>query len=164
MVPITTTLHLEGTPVPLTILTVLSWTAIPQPDTGLLPQQQAWANAWPADTQRRATQGWGELTSEQAAIEAQLAELHHHKSALKTERVIMVNLTNAWAQARDVTAAINCEGAQYPAFTRASQNMATAVTLLDTLPTPSTDEVDKVYRQLKDILDTAIVQQVEGSF
>jgi hypothetical protein len=42
--------------------------------------------------------------------------------------------------------------------------MATAVTLLDTLPTPSTDEVDKVYRQLKDILDTAIVQQVEGSF
>jgi hypothetical protein len=37
----------------------------------------------------------GELTGERAAIETQLAELHHHKSALKTERAIKTNLTNA---------------------------------------------------------------------
>ena len=32
-----------------------------------------------------------------------------------------------------------------PTFARASQNMATAATLLDTLPAPSTDWVDRVY-------------------
>jgi hypothetical protein len=32
-----------------------------------------------------------------------------------------------------------------------------AVALLDTLPTPSADGVNKVYHQLKDILDIAIV-------
>jgi hypothetical protein len=35
--------------------------------------------------------------------------------------------------------------------------------LLDTLPAPSTDRVDKVFCQLKDILDIAATQQVESS-
>jgi hypothetical protein len=52
---------------------------------------------------------------------------------------------------------------QHPTFTRAKQNVATAAPLLDTLPTPSTDVVDKVYQQLEDILSTAIVQQVKSS-
>jgi hypothetical protein len=41
--------------------------------------------------------------------------------------------------------------------------MATVAALLDTLPTPSTDGVDKVYHQLKDILSIATAQQVESS-
>jgi hypothetical protein len=35
--------------------------------------------------------------------------------------------------------------------------------LLDTLPTPSTDRVDKVYRQLKDFLIITAMQQEESS-
>jgi hypothetical protein len=38
-----------------------------------------------------------------------------------------------------------------------------AVMLLDTLPTPSTDGVDKVYQQLKDIIGTTDGQQAESS-
>jgi hypothetical protein len=37
---------------------------------------------------------------------------------------------------------------QHPTFVRASQNMAAVVVLLDTLPTPSTNRVDKVYKLL----------------
>jgi hypothetical protein len=39
--------------------------------------------------------------------------------------------------------------------------MAVAVTLLDTLPAPSADGVDKVYHQLKNILSIAATPQVE---
>jgi hypothetical protein len=46
------------------------------------------------------------------AIEAQLAELHHRMFMLKTERGITIDLTIALAQARDVTAAITCDGAR----------------------------------------------------
>jgi hypothetical protein len=90
------------------------------------------------------------------AIEAHLTELHHHKSALEAERAITVYLTG-------VTGAINCEGTQRPAFTRANQNVDAVAGLLDTLPTPSTDGVDRVYHQLKDILDITEAQQEESS-
>jgi hypothetical protein len=35
--------------------------------------------------------------------------------------------------------------------------------LVDTLPAPSSDEVGKVYQQVKNMLDTATTQQVESS-
>jgi hypothetical protein len=57
----------------------------------------------------------------------------------------MVDLTTAWAEAKRVAPAISCEGAQCPAFTRASQNMAAVAMLLDTLPAPSVNGVDKLY-------------------
>jgi GMP synthase-like glutamine amidotransferase len=41
--------------------------------------------------------------------------------------------------------------------------MATTATLLDNLPAPSTDGVDRVYHQLKDILGITAAQQVESS-
>jgi hypothetical protein len=41
--------------------------------------------------------------------------------------------------------------------------MAAAATLLDTLPMPSTDGIDMVYHQLKDILGVATEQQAESS-
>jgi hypothetical protein len=47
---------------------------------------------------------------------------------------------------------------QLPTFTRASQNVAAAAALLDTLPTPSIDGVGKVYQQLKNILGTTTAQ------
>jgi hypothetical protein len=41
--------------------------------------------------------------------------------------------------------------------------MAAAIALLDTLLAPSTNGADKVYRQLKDILNVAAMQQAESS-
>jgi hypothetical protein len=75
----------------------------------------------------------------------------------------MVDLTKTRARARAVATAINREGAPCPTFTRAIQNMAAVAALLHTLPTPSTNGVDKVYRQLKDILSIVAMQQVESS-
>jgi hypothetical protein len=75
----------------------------------------------------------------------------------------MVDLTKTQARARAVATAINREGVPCPTFTRASQNMAAAAALLHTLPTPSTNRVDKVYRQLKDILGIVAMQQAESS-
>jgi hypothetical protein len=76
-----------------------------------------------------ATQQQGKLASKRATVEAQLAKLHQRKSTLKAERA----------------AAINREERQLPTFSRASQNMAAAAALLNTLPASSTDGVDKVY-------------------
>jgi hypothetical protein len=54
-------------------------------------------------------------------------------------------------------------GAQCPAFTRASQNVAMVAMFLDIVLTPSANEVDKVYHQLKDILGITTARQVENS-
>jgi hypothetical protein len=51
----------------------------------------------------------------------------------------------------------------HPTFAKATQNVAVAVALLDTLPVPSTDGVDKVYHHLRDILSVAVEQQAESS-
>jgi hypothetical protein len=105
----------------------------------------------------------GELPGERASIEAQITKLHHRKSTLETEHTIKVEFTNARARARDIIAAINREGARCPTFARTSQNMVMAAALLDTLPAPSTNRVDKVYCQLKDILSITTVQPTESS-
>jgi hypothetical protein len=47
---------------------------------------------------------------------------------------------------------------QRPTIAWARQNMIVAAAFLDTLPTPSTDRVGKVYQQLKNILNTAAAQ------
>jgi hypothetical protein len=65
---------------------------------------------------------------------------------LEAEWTLTVNLTTT--QARDVAAAINHEGTHCPAFARACQKVAVAAMLLDTLPAPFVDGVDKVYCQL----------------
>jgi hypothetical protein len=67
------------------------------------------------------------------------------------ERATTINFTMARARSRAIATAINREEALLPTFARASQNVAAAVTLLDTLPVPSMDRADKVYCQLKDI-------------
>jgi hypothetical protein len=68
----------------------------------------------------------------------------------------MVDLTAT--QARATTSR---ERGQCPAFTRASQNVATAAMLLDTLPPPSTDRVDGLHRQLGEIITIATTQLEE---
>jgi hypothetical protein len=105
----------------------------------------------------------GELTGERATIKAQLTELQHRKSALKTEQDMKVYLTKAHARARVVAATINREGPPHPTFVRASQNVATVTTLLDTFDAASINGMDKVYHQLKDILGVSTVQQAESS-
>jgi hypothetical protein len=72
-------------------------------------------------------------------------------------------LTNTWAWTRDVAATINRDGVQCPVLARASQNMAVAAAVLDTLPAPSIDGVDKVYHQLKDIRSITTSQQAKNS-
>jgi hypothetical protein len=104
------------------------------------------------DVELRAAQRHDELTSERVALDAQLTELHHRKATLEMERATSIDFTKARAQARAVTTAVDHEGPQ------ASQNVVAAATLLDTLPMPSIDGVDKVYHQLKDILDVATTQ------
>jgi hypothetical protein len=47
------------------------------------------------DAERRAMQRRGKLIGEQATIKAQLAELHHCKFKLESERDIMVDFTTA---------------------------------------------------------------------
>jgi hypothetical protein len=74
-----------------------------------------------------------------------------------------VDLTTTRAKDRDVTANNNRKGTKRPAFARASQNMATVAMLLDTLLTPSSNEVEKVYHQLKDILGIFTMKQAESS-
>jgi hypothetical protein len=102
--------------------------------------------------EHQATQRQDKLTNGREAIEAQLAELRYRRSMLETERAITVDLTNVRARARDIATSINPEGTQHHAFTKASHNVVAAVVFLYTLLTPSVDGVDKVYRQLKDIL------------
>jgi hypothetical protein len=46
---------------------------------------------------------------------------------------------------------------QLPTFARASKNLATIATVLDTLLAPSVDRVSKIYQRLKSILRTTIV-------
>jgi hypothetical protein len=79
------------------------------------------------------------------------------------ERAATIDFTKAQAQAKSIAVTINHEGTPHPTFVRASQNMAAAAAPLDTLTAPSTDEVDKVYLQLKDILSVATEQQAESS-
>jgi hypothetical protein len=59
--------------------------------------------------------------------------------------------------------ATNHKEAPQPTFARASQIVVIVAELLDNLPAPSTDGVNKVYQQLKDILGAAAVQQAERS-
>jgi hypothetical protein len=71
------------------------------------------------------------------------------------ERGATNNFTKVRAQARTVTFTINHEGTPCPTIARVSQNVPAAAMHLDTLPTPSTDGVNKVYHQLRDILSVA---------
>jgi hypothetical protein len=75
-----------------------------------------------------------------------MIELHQRKAVLGTEWAATIEFTKAQARAWAVVVAIDHEGMPHPTFARASQNVAATTALLDTLPTPSTDGVGKVYR------------------
>jgi hypothetical protein len=136
---------------------------LPDQQQAYQEEQQVRVHAWQIDAEPQATQRQDELTGERATPHAQLPKLHRRKAALGTERAATINLIKARAQARAIAAAINREGMLRPTFARASQNVAVAVALLDTLPEPSTDRVDRLYCQLKGILGVAAEQQAENS-
>jgi glucose-6-phosphate dehydrogenase assembly protein OpcA len=100
---------------------------------------------------RQAAQCHDELTGEQATIDAQLTKLHQCKAELVTEQAATIKLTMARTRARAIVVAITREVPPRPTFARASQNVAMAVVLLDTLLVPSTNGVGRVYCQLNDI-------------
>jgi hypothetical protein len=83
----------------------------------------------------------GKLAGKQATIAAQPVEPHHREPALRVEWVLTVDLATTQARARGIKTTISHERRQVPAIARASQNMAM---LLDTLPAPSVDRVDRV--------------------
>ena len=97
------------------------------------------------------------------AIEAQLAELQRRQEALDTEQGRQVNNTAARVRARHVAAALSRDEAPRAPLARASQNVAAATALLETLPEPSSGEVGRVYDRLKKILNIAAIQQAESS-
>jgi hypothetical protein len=69
-----------------------------------------------------------------------------HTLVHEVERILTVDLTAAEAQAKEAAPATGHEGGrQCIAFARANQNIAAAATLLDMLPAPSADMVDKLY-------------------
>jgi hypothetical protein len=107
------------------------------------------------DTELRAAQRHDELAGGWASLDAQLTKQYRHKAVPETEWTTTINFTKARARAKSITATINYEGLPHPTFARASQNVALVAALLDTLPAPSIDRVDKVYYQLKDILGIA---------
>jgi hypothetical protein len=59
-----------------------------------------------------------ELADEQAALDAQLTELHQRKAALGTEQAATIGFTKARARARAVAAGINHEGTLRLTFAR----------------------------------------------
>jgi hypothetical protein len=133
-IPVATTPPPEETLVLQTIPAVHQQNAVPQLDIRLLLEQllayqEEWQCGLQVDIECGATQQQGKLASKRATVEAQLAKLHQRKSTLKAERA----------------AVINREERQLPTFSRASQNVAAAAALLNTLPASSTDGVDKVY-------------------
>jgi hypothetical protein len=67
-----------------------------------------------------------------------LADLHQHELTLEAGRIVVME----WAER------------QLSTLTRANQNVAVAVALLDMLPTPS---IDEVYQRLNSILGTIAV-------
>jgi hypothetical protein len=154
-IPITTTPAPENIPSLQTIPMITMWTAAPQPGKELLPiqqqsypeEEQARVHTRQIDTKLWVAQHHDELARDQEALDAQLTKLHRHKAALGTERAATIDFTKAQARARAITTTINHEGTSRPTFARASQNVAAATVLLDTLPAPSSDGVDKVYDQ-----------------
>ena len=68
-------------------------------------------------------------------------------------------------EARNVHRRINNdEGSeQPPIFNRDSQNVATAAMLVRAMPEPSTTEGRRVHGELRDLLETAVVQQAKSS-
>jgi hypothetical protein len=69
-----------------------------------------------------------------------------HTLVPEVERILTVDLKAARTQAKEVAPTTVHEGGrQCVAFAGASQSMATAATLLDMLPAPSDDTVDKLY-------------------
>jgi hypothetical protein len=98
-VSITTTPVLETTSAFQTILTVTVWIVAPQPGMELLPmqqqtnqeEQQAQVHAQQIKAELRVAQHHGELTDEQAALDAQLTELHQHKVTLGIERAATID-------------------------------------------------------------------------
>jgi hypothetical protein len=105
----------------------------------------------------------GPLVSKQVTITTQSPELHHREPMLRTERVVTVDLTTSQARPKGIAPAISRDGGPCPAFTSASQNVTTVAVLLDTLAAPSADGVDRVYRQLREILTIADARQVKTS-
>jgi hypothetical protein len=75
-----------------------------------------------------------------------MTELHRHKATLGMERAATINYTKARARSRAIAivVTINHDGMPHPTFAKASQNVDAVIALLDTLPTPSTNEVGKV--------------------
>ena len=52
---------------------------------------------------------------------------------------------------------------QPPVFNRASQNVAAMAMLVHAMPEPSTTEGRRVHGELRELLETAAVQQAESS-
>ena len=106
-----------------------------------------------------------QLRELQAKVDQDRLLLQQLQDTLKQEQRGRGDGGRARRRAHDVRRRINNdEGSeQPPIFNRASQNVAAATMLVRAMPEPSTTEGRRVRGELRDILETAAVQQAESS-
>ena len=101
----------------------------------------------------------GQLRELQAKVEQDQLLLQQLRDTLEQEQRGRGDGGAARRRARDVNHHINNDegGEQPPIFNRASQNIAAAAMLLQTMPEPSTSEGRWAHGELRDLLETAVV-------
>ena len=83
----------------------------------------------------------------------------------RSSKVAMMADGGARRRARDVHHRINDDegGERPPIFNHASQNVTAATMLVHMMPEPSTIEGRRVHGELRDLLETVVVQQAKSS-
>ena len=106
-----------------------------------------------------------QLRELQAKVEQDRLLLQQLRDTLEQEQRGRGEGGGARGRARDVHHRINNNegGEPPPIFNRASQNVAAAAMLVRAMPEPSTTEGRRVRGELRDLLETAAVQQAESS-
>jgi hypothetical protein len=99
----------------------------------------------------------------QKELEDARLQLEQEHTKLKREIERRENSGRARAIARDMNRRIIEDDEDLPHFARASQNIATAVALLQGLSEPATPKDRRAHRKIRTLLEHATVQQAESS-
>jgi hypothetical protein len=89
---------------------------LPDQQQAYQDEQQARAPARQINAKQWAAQHHDELAGEQAAVDAEMTELHRCKPALGMERGTAIDYTKARSRARAITVAISPKGTPPPLF------------------------------------------------
>jgi hypothetical protein len=106
-----------------------------------------------------------QLREIQAKLDEETGQLVQLRQNLEQEWAGRALAGGARHRARDVQRRIidDARARLPPAFNGADQNLAAAVTLLRTMPEPSTTEGRRIQGELKDLLENAAAQRAKSS-